>query len=764
MKIQTTKVYSILDKAVAEGYTTISEQGSARCFARDTLIRMADGKLKPVQDICVGDEVMSHTGVGGNKVVSTHTGVDNLYRVIQARGIDYVVNSKHILSLTQVQAKQKKVAIEGFKSTEKRKIVALPYDRSIIYDFPVEDYLSKSKNVQRLYGGHKNTMITLPKKEVQIPPYYLGLWLGDGVSREWNAIANVDEPIINYIYSLAEELGTSAYYGGSNVHRIRVVEEGTRNKALGGKTRAMREAFKEYGLFNNKHIPEDYIYNSYETRLQVLAGLIDSDGYKTKRGTYVITQKNRAILEGVLEICRLSGFYTNGITTKFANMKRKDGGTYRCEVYNIEFNHNNFKDLQQYIRLERKKINKSCDRDYFSTSIKVEPCGFGEYFGFTLADSPYFLLEDGTLAHNSGKTWNTLIWIIVYCLMHPNTTVSIVRKTNPALTGSVMRDFLNILQDMGIYEKKCFNKTSQMYVFPNGSWVEFFATDDEQKLRGRKRQILYVNEGNDLKLIEWKQLKMRTTMFSIIDYNPSFSEEHWLNVLNEDPKTYHFITTYKDNPFLEQTIIDEIESYKDTSPQLWRIYGLGLRAVVEGLVFDNWDVVDTFPVGGFDLEGYGLDFGYANSYTACCHCGISGKDLYVDELFYKRKMLASDISDRLLPLDGDIICDCADPRLIDEIFNNGVLTIYPIMKFNGSVDAGIMKMREYKIHVTKRSVNFVKEFRNYCYQQDKDGNWTNKPVKDFDHLIDACRYWVLGEVLGKVSKVISINESDLSIF
>ena len=363
----------------------------------------------------------------------------------------------------------------------------------------------------------------------------------------------------------------------------------------------------------------------------------------------------------------------------------------------------------------------------------------------------------------SGKTWNTLIWIIVYCLKNPETTVSIVRKTNPALTGSVMRDFITIIQDMGFWDKRDFNKTAQMYTFKNGSWVEFFATDDEQKLRGRKRQILYVNEGNELREIEWKQLKMRTTKFSIIDYNPSFSEEHWLNTLNEDKRTFHFITTYKDNPFLEQTIIDEIESYKDTSPSLWRIYGLGLRAIVEGLVFDNWDVVDYFP-DSFELEGYGLDFGYANSFTACCHCGINGKDLYLDELFYQRKMLTSDISTRLLELDGDIICDSADPRLIDEIFNDGVLTIYPIMKFNGSVDAGIMKMREYKIHVTKRSINFIKELKNYCYQQDKDGNWLNKPVKDFDHLIDAARYWVLGEVLGKVSKVVAVNPNDIVVF
>lgn len=532
MRIQTTKVYAILQDAVNKGYTTISEQGSARCFARDTLIRMADGTLKPVQDIQVGDRVMAHTGEGYNTVTSTHSGMDNMYRVKQARGIDYVVNSRHILSLM-------------------------------------------------CYDG--------------------------------------------------------------------------------------------------------YIHN-FETE--------------------------KFYLEGEEEWAKTRGVKRNG-------------------------------DL---------------------SLISIEKAGYGEYFGFTLDKVPYFLLEDDTIVHNSGKTWNTLIWLIVYCLNHPKTTVSIVRKTNPALTGSVMRDFISIIQDMGFWDRRDFNKSSQMYTFKNGSWVEFFSTDDEQKLRGRKRQILYVNEANELLEIEYKQLKMRTTKFTIVDYNPSFSEEHWLNTVNEDPRTYHFITTYNDNPFLEQVIIDEIESYRDTNPSLWRVYGLGQRALVEGLIYENWDIVDEMPEYGFEKEGLGLDFGYAHSFTACCHCGVMGKDFYIDELFYKRKMLASEISAELLKYDYDIICDSADPRLIDEIYNAGVLTIYPVHKFGGSVEAGIMKMQEYKIHVTKRSHNAIKELRNYCWQQDKDGHFINQPVKQLDHICDSFRYWCLGEILGKVSKVVSIKESDITCF
>lgn len=139
----------------------------------------------------------------------------------------------------------------------------------------------------------------------------------------------------------------------------------------------------------------------------------------------------------------------------------------------------------------------------------------------------------------SSKTYNTVIWVCVYCLQHANTSVSIVRATLPALKGSVLRDFVKIMQDMGVWNDCSFNKSDLICTFPNGSWVEFFSCDNEQKLRGRKRQILYVNEGNELKFIEWQQLQMRTTKFSIIDYNPSFSDDHWLCTLNKEPKTYH---------------------------------------------------------------------------------------------------------------------------------------------------------------------------------------------------------------------------------
>lgn len=363
----------------------------------------------------------------------------------------------------------------------------------------------------------------------------------------------------------------------------------------------------------------------------------------------------------------------------------------------------------------------------------------------------------------SSKTYNTIIWLCVYCLRNSCTSVSVVRATLPALKGSVLRDFIEILNRMGVYEECKFNKSELICTFPNGSWVEFFSCDNEQKLRGRKRQILYVNEGNELKFLEWQQLQMRTTKFSIIDYNPSFSDDHWLCKLNKEPKTYHFITTYKDNPFLEQKVIDEIESLKDKNPSLWRIYGLGLQAQVEGLIFENIIEIDEIPRWHKKHHFRGIDFGYTNDPTAIVDVYIHENALWIDEVCYRTEMLASDIvrvlkqANRECGENVEIISESADPRLIDEI-GNSTLDIHPVHKFRGSIMAGVQKMQEMKIYITKRSTNVIKEFRNYTYRQSKDGKWLNEPIDAYNHAIDAIRYVVLEKLLGKNSNGLNAEE------
>lgn len=348
----------------------------------------------------------------------------------------------------------------------------------------------------------------------------------------------------------------------------------------------------------------------------------------------------------------------------------------------------------------------------------------------------------------SSKTYNTLIWLVVYCLTHPYSRLSIVRATLPAIKGSVFIDFKEILLRLGIWDNKAMNKSEMVYTFSNGSWVEFFSTDNEQKLRGRKRDILFVNEANELSFIEWQQLKMRTTRYTILDYNPSFSDEHWICTINTDPRTYHFVSTYKDNPFLEQTIIDEIESLRTKNQSLWQVYGLGMQAIVEGLIFKDVAQVDNIPAH-VRKRWRGMDFGFTNDPTAIVTVGVDGDNLYIDEVAYATQMLSSDIIRTLKAQDEqlEVIAESADPRLIQEIYRAGI-NIHPVKKFQGSVDAGIQKMLQYKLHITKRSTNIIKEAKNYTYRQDKEGKWLNEPIDAYNHAMDAIRYVVMQKLLG----------------
>lgn len=362
----------------------------------------------------------------------------------------------------------------------------------------------------------------------------------------------------------------------------------------------------------------------------------------------------------------------------------------------------------------------------------------------------------------SGKTYNILIWIISYTLKHANTKVTIARATLPALKKTILEDFTAILTRLNIYSDRSLNKTELTYQLPNGSRFEFISTDSEQKLRGGKRDILFCNEANELTHIAWQQLKMRTTKVAIIDYNPSFGTEHWIhNDVNKDPRTYFFRTTYKNNPFLEDTIIQEIESLQTKNPSLWKVYGEGETAKIEGLVFENFEEVDQIPRYAQKMW-YGIDYGYKHDPTAVVLVALLDDDLYIHEIEYATHLLISDIIRILrdaIAIYGHhkIISESADPRLVDEIAN-ARLPIYPVTKYKGSILAGIQKMQEYNITVTKTSHNVKKELNSYTWLKDKDGVFTNNPIDAYNHAIDATRYVVLNEILGANGQAVNIRK------
>lgn len=339
----------------------------------------------------------------------------------------------------------------------------------------------------------------------------------------------------------------------------------------------------------------------------------------------------------------------------------------------------------------------------------------------------------------SGKTYNILMWIIFeYSYKESDKVITICRKTFPSLRASVMRDFFDILRIHDIYYEEMHNKSSHEYHL-NGNLVEFISLDQPQKIRGRKRNLLFINEANELFFEDWQQLVFRTDGKIILDYNPSDSF-HWIydKVITRDDADF-YQTTYKDNKFLDPVIREEIERLRDTDEDYWRIYGLGERGSSRATIF-QFSVADE-PKG--QVVAYGLDFGFTNDPTAIVKVYKEGDNLYLQELLYHTNLTNADISQKISEMGltryDEIWADSAEPKSIEELHRMG-WNIKPTAKGADSVMAGIDILKRHKLHIVKGSPNLVKEFQNYKWQEDKNGNLINRPVDAFNHLVDAIRY------------------------
>jgi phage terminase large subunit len=339
----------------------------------------------------------------------------------------------------------------------------------------------------------------------------------------------------------------------------------------------------------------------------------------------------------------------------------------------------------------------------------------------------------------SGKTYSLLQMLIIMAMQEKGKVYSVVRKTLPSLKMTAYRDFFEILRNLDLYDESRHNKSDYTYTL-NGNLFEFISLDQPQKKRGAKRDYLFCNECNELEWDAFFQLLVRTTGKIWIDYNPS-DAFHWIydRLLTRDDVTY-IQSTYKDNPFLDKSIVEEIERLQNTDEDYWRIYGLGERGMSRATIFQfgNAEVPQDAT-----LLAYGMDFGYTNDPTALVAVYKSGDNLYVDELIYRTGMTNPDISNVLssLGLDrrAEIYADSAEPKSIEELHRMG-WNVKPTQKGADSVIVGIDVLKRHKIFVTPRSNNLIKEMQNYKWVEDKNGNLLNKPIDAFNHAIDAVRY------------------------
>lgn len=340
----------------------------------------------------------------------------------------------------------------------------------------------------------------------------------------------------------------------------------------------------------------------------------------------------------------------------------------------------------------------------------------------------------------SGKTYNILLWIILkYTTQNKNKIITICRKAFPSLRASVMRDFLDILKQLNIYNETNHNKSNSEYML-YGNLVEFISLDMPQKVRGRKRNLLFINEANELNWEDWQQLIFRTDEKIIIDYNPS-DEYHWIydKVIPRDDCDF-YRTTYQDNPFLEDSIKQEIERLKETDEQYWQIYGLGLKGISKATIFKYFEC-NKIPENA-QFIAYGADAGYSNDPSTLVSVYILHHNLYIREHLYRTQMTTKDLHNIFKETNiarKQIYMDSSEPRLIEELRRMG-WNIRPSVKGRDSINAGIDLLKRYKIYITNKSNNAIQEFRNYKWKEDRTGKLTNNPEDKNNHIIDAVRY------------------------
>lgn len=343
---------------------------------------------------------------------------------------------------------------------------------------------------------------------------------------------------------------------------------------------------------------------------------------------------------------------------------------------------------------------------------------------------------------SASKTISILVWCIDYAQSTKDKLITVVSESYPHLEKGAMLDFENIMKGQGYWKEDLWHGTKHTYTFETGSKIEFFSVDTYGKAHGPRRDVLFINECNNLSYNIVDQLITRTREIVWLDWNPT-SEFWFYTDMRPTRKDIDFITlTYKDNEALDTITVAEIESHRHNK-NWWRVYGEGQLGAVEGRIYTNWAILDEVPHEA-NLRRYGLDFGYSNDPTAIIGIHYWNGAFIFDEQVYQKGLSNKQIADALLNIEKAIVkADNSEPKSIDEIHAHGV-PILPCTKGKDSVVQGIQYVQDQQIYVTKRSVNLLKEYRNYMWETDKDGRIINTPIDDYNHAMDAIRYGMEG--------------------
>jgi phage terminase large subunit len=360
---------------------------------------------------------------------------------------------------------------------------------------------------------------------------------------------------------------------------------------------------------------------------------------------------------------------------------------------------------------------------------------------------------------SASKTISILLYLIALAQSDKKRTLtSVCSESLPHLKRGALRDFKNIMQEHNYWKDDNWNTTDSIYTFETGSQIEFFSTDNGDKLRGARRDRLFINECNNVSFDAFEQLEIRTNEFVYLDYNPT--NEFW--VMTELKNTRNdidfLIITYKDNEALSESIVQSLEQRKNRIGW-WKVYGLGILGEIEGKIYKDWLIVDGVPHEAV-LERYGIDFGYTNDPTSIVAVYKYNGGFILDEIAFQKGLSNKQIADIITNQETQALCiaDSAEPKSIDELSAFGI-SVLGAEKGKDSVANGIQIVQRERISITKRSINIIKEYRNYLWMIDKNGKVVNVPEGGYDHTMDAIRYAItsimkrsgMGEVYQKQS-------------
>jgi len=350
------------------------------------------------------------------------------------------------------------------------------------------------------------------------------------------------------------------------------------------------------------------------------------------------------------------------------------------------------------------------------------------------ANTRLIISQGGT---SSSKTYSTLQLLFLIAFKKQGTHISIVSETLPHLKRGAMRDFFKILKNDNLYHEKYHNKTQNIYNVGD-SIIEFFPADSSEKVRGARRDYLFINECDNINFETFNQLEVRTKYQIYLDYNPS--REFWVHENLLKPEIdYTFIkSTYKDNPYLDANIIKSIESRRYTDLNWWRVFGEGELGFSESLIFTHWRQTKNIPEGNV---AYGLDFGY-NHPTALVKVTEHDGKFYAEQLIYESHLTNQQLIERLKQLNinrsAEIFADYSRPESIREIYLAG----FNIKDANKDVKKGIDSVKSKELYIHEGSIDLIKELRSYSWKKDRNEKLLEEPVKTLDDGCDALRYCI----------------------